>query len=288
MSSRSKQLRLFFLLIILISLGYILIEFRQSNSVSFDSKDKINSASIKESSCNNISPSRISKYDGPIDKSIRISHSDPKVYKGPVVEGWGPNVSRDVKIFARPNEDTTLLKPSFHNERWCESTKMIILQHSRPDGFANRMDNRRTWMNFMKEIVEIRSFFVIGHPSGPKAARIQERIVKEHQIYGDILQIDFIEHPNNNTLKTILALKFILSVNSKTKPAYVMKTDDDVYLNLPLYKKILFGEKKMIMLDKSAPMIGFLYLISDVLVIPPGLNGLYLFFEIFLSFISLH
>jgi len=275
MTFKSKQMRIFFLIITLLSLSYLLSEVNRQSDLKFIPQSYEKNDSKKEStSCMNFSPSKIEKYQGPIDNGKWIKHSDPNEYYGPIVEGWGPTVSRDVKIHARPKEDTNLLKPYFRDEKWCQSTKMIIFQHSRPDGFHKRLDNRRTWMNYLKEFAEIQSFFVVGHPSGPKASQIQERINAEHLLYGDILQVDFIEHPNNNTLKTILALKYILTINWAEKPPeYVMKTDDDVYLNLPLYKKVLFGEKKIVLADNKSPLLGFLFIFSDVLTIPKGINN---------------
>ena len=35
----------------------------------------------------------------------------------------------------------------------------------------------------------MKAIFVVGLPSGPKAAEIQDKIEKEHQHYGDILQV---------------------------------------------------------------------------------------------------
>ena len=54
--------------------------------------------------------------------------------------------------------------------------------------------------------------------------------------------MDYIEHANNNTLKTILALKYIFSLDWEGHyPEFVMKTDDDIYLNVPLLHKTIFG-----------------------------------------------
>jgi hypothetical protein len=42
-------------------------------------------------------------------------------------------------------------------------------------------------------------------------------------------------------LKTVLALKYIFSVNwDGHYPEFVMKSDDDVYINIPLLSKLLF------------------------------------------------
>ena len=59
------------------------------------------------------------------------------------------------------------------------------------------------------------------------------------------LQVDYIEHANNNTLKTILALKYIFSLNWDSKfPEFVMKSDDDIYINIPLLSQLLFSSEQ--------------------------------------------
>ena len=143
------------------------------------------------------------KYTGPVDDKVALIFSDPSKYQGPVVEGWGPNVSRDVSLYVKPEENTVLLEPRNlgYDSNWCANTKLIIFQHSRTSSFSTRLDNRRTWMNFMREHTHIKAFFVVGIPSGEKAELIQKKIEKEHKFYGDILQVDYIDHANNNTLK---------------------------------------------------------------------------------------
>ncbi len=42
------------------------------------------------------------KYNGNISHSFTITFTDPSKYEGPIVEGWGPNISRNVKPFLRP------------------------------------------------------------------------------------------------------------------------------------------------------------------------------------------
>jgi len=83
---------------------------------------------------------------------VTISHGDPASYKGPIVEGWGPQVSRDVRLYVRPEEDTNLLIPDMGGDvDWCAGgTRLLIFQHSRPSNFATRLDNRRTWMAYTK------------------------------------------------------------------------------------------------------------------------------------------
>jgi hypothetical protein len=44
------------------------------------------------------------------------------------------------------------------------------------------------FLNF-QEYPHVKAIFVVGHPSGNKAERIQAKIELEHQKYGDILQV---------------------------------------------------------------------------------------------------
>ena len=93
----------------------------------------------------------IVKYTGLVDETITIT-SSTEPHKGPIVEGWGPEVSRNVKLYVRPEVDTVLLAPQNlgNDPLWCTSTKLFIFQHTRPSNFAIRLDNRRTWMNYLK------------------------------------------------------------------------------------------------------------------------------------------
>ena len=41
-------------------------------------------------------------------ESYTYSFSDPDSYRGPIVNGWPPERSRDVKKYIRPNENTVV------------------------------------------------------------------------------------------------------------------------------------------------------------------------------------
>ena len=47
--------------------------------------------------------------------------------------------------------------------------------------------------------------------------------------------VNYEEHANNNTLKTIYAMKYLMENANGTMsnlPEFIMKTDDDVYVNI--------------------------------------------------------
>ena len=73
----------------------------------------------------------------------------------------------------------------------------------------------------------------------------RNRLEEESNSYGDILQADMVEHYNNLTLKSVFTLKFFLNESNfdGQPPYYLMKIDDDAYLNVPQLVKVLKDEK---------------------------------------------
>ena len=48
--------------------------------------------------------------------------------------------------------------------------------------------------------------------------------------------MNYEEHANNNTLKTLHAMKYLMenaNGSMSNLPKYIMKTDDDIYVNIP-------------------------------------------------------
>lgn len=214
-------------------------------------------------------------YEGAVDKTVNISHSDPKTYSGPVVEGWEPLKSRDMRLYVKPEESTVLMDPGdCMGSDWTSNTRVLIMQHSKPTNFDKRLDNRRTWIQFTREIPGVRAIFVVGRNKNVTDPQFQAKLQKEQDLYCDILQVDYVEHYNNNTLKSLHGLKYVLNVDWITNPEFVMKTDDDIYINLPLLTNMLFNSPDYRSNSTSVhrrwpPMIGFIYIAPPRLLIPP-------------------
>lgn len=90
---------------------------------------------------------------------------------------------------------------------------------------------RKTWLTYAKNNSvdsNIRYAFLLGAPADPN----MDKIVKEEfDIFRDILQEDFKDVYSNLTYKTMMAYKW---ASTKCKEAkFVMKTDDDMYVNVP-------------------------------------------------------
>lgn len=59
---------------------------------------------------------------------------------------------------------------------------------------------------------------------------MQERIQRENEAYDDVIVEDFRDTYNNLTIKSLMLLKWVKNNCNSTN--YVMKTDDDVYINM--------------------------------------------------------
>ena len=55
------------------------------------------------------------------------------------------------------------------------------------------------------------------------------------------------EHYNNLTLKTLFTLKYFLNTSNfiATPPKYLMKVDDDTFVNVPRLWNLLESDKKL-------------------------------------------
>lgn len=76
--------------------------------------------------------------------------------------------------------------------------------------------------------VIIRTVFLLGIPSQNQLA-VQKAIDDEHRTYGDIVQANFIDTYFNNTIKTIIGLKWAATECPHSK--FYMFVDDDFYVS---------------------------------------------------------
>ncbi|XP_002742195.1 beta-1,3-galactosyltransferase 1-like [Saccoglossus kowalevskii] len=73
---------------------------------------------------------------------------------------------------------------------------------------------------------QIIQVFFTGMPSTNENFQI---LKKEHDLFSDIVVVDFVDSYNNLTLKTMVMLKWAVTYCPHVK--YVMKVDDDVFIN---------------------------------------------------------
>lgn len=77
--------------------------------------------------------------------------------------------------------------------------------------------------------VGVRILFMLGVNNVDAIS--QDEIRLENKLFGDIIQEDFLDTYQNLSVKTGMMLKWI-SKNCRKNVKYIMKTDDDVYVNL--------------------------------------------------------
>lgn len=104
--------------------------------------------------------------------------------------------------------------------------KSVATQHDRREAI------RRTWG---KEQVlhgkRIKTLFLLGKPSNEEERRNHQKLVEfEDQIYGDILQWDFLDSFFNLTLKETHFLKWFHTYCPGVR--YIFKGDDDVFVSV--------------------------------------------------------
>ena len=202
------------------------------------------------------SPPPTRGYKGDIKSNVTIPYDSAELYKGPVIKGWEPTKNRNSTVYVRPFENTIK-----HDPLECRTIKrkrieLVIMQHSAPKNFKVRMDNRMTWMEYAKYFPEVIIIFVIGVPTvSPDDLdhvdlKVQEELDNEFHTFGDILQVDSFESYSNNSLKSLHAIKYVLGVDWKAMsqsgepPKFLMRSDDDLYINLPLVNKLILKDPK--------------------------------------------
>jgi hypothetical protein len=108
------------------------------------------------------------------------------------------------------------------------TTELVFLIASATEGFKERDALRNTWLNFSRAYAGVvRHVFLLGSSS---KGSVNDMIVDENERNRDIIQGSFLDTYGNLTLKTRMGLKWVVEACSYTK--YVMKTDDDMWVNV--------------------------------------------------------
>ncbi|XP_071813608.1 beta-1,3-galactosyltransferase 1-like [Apostichopus japonicus] len=126
---------------------------------------------------------------------------------------------------------------------------LLIVMISSPKAFKQRDIQRNSSLSVSQVSGKIiRSIFLLGD-SGDQT--VTSKVRNEADKYGDILMEDFHDSYRNLTLKTLMGLKWASLYCPKAK--YVLKTDDDVFLELTNLIHLLEGA------PRQSFMTGFVY-----------------------------
>lgn len=112
-----------------------------------------------------------------------------------------------------------------------ESSIVLILIHSAPGNWQKRNVIRETWG---QHDPRARRYFLLG---AVNSTSLQSQLNQENYVFNDIIQGNFMDAYRNMTYKHIMALKWFVYNCSKLK--YLLKTDDDVFVNTPAVYEFL-------------------------------------------------
>uniref|UniRef100_A0A1B0AI29 Hexosyltransferase n=1 Tax=Glossina pallidipes TaxID=7398 RepID=A0A1B0AI29_GLOPL len=89
----------------------------------------------------------------------------------------------------------------------------------------------------------VRILFLVGRSRGEHLEGNETlwRIRQEAEQYDDIIQENFIDTYNNLTVKSVMALKWIINNGCHQQAAFFMKCDDDTFVNVPNLLHFLLG-----------------------------------------------
>lgn len=117
----------------------------------------------------------------------------------------------------------------------------LIAVSSAPANFEKRMAIRNSWGN-TDTLSDSHGAIVFLLGKVNKNMRLQKEIYEESMSYRDIIQGDFLDSYKNLTRKSLMALKWFSSYCSQVK--FLMKTDDDIFINTRLLSKYLVEKEK--------------------------------------------
>ena len=115
---------------------------------------------------------------------------------------------------------------------------LLVLVTSIHANFEKRRSIRNTWGGVKNEHgLEVVTLFLLG---GNNNNGMDKVIREESQSEHDIILADFIDTYKNLTLKTLMGMRYASTYCPKAR--FVMKTDDDMYINIKRLVKVL-GER---------------------------------------------
>lgn len=110
--------------------------------------------------------------------------------------------------------------------------RLVFIVKSAMNHFSRRSVIRQSW-GFEKRFsdVIIRTVFTLGINEGTTIQQkdLQTEIDRENELYSDIVQADFIDSYYNNTIKTMMGLRWAIEYCPRSR--FFMFVDDDFYIS---------------------------------------------------------
>ncbi|KAK7092985.1 beta-1,3-galactosyltransferase 1-like [Littorina saxatilis] len=108
-------------------------------------------------------------------------------------------------------------------------TELVFVVITAVSNFDDRQSVRDTWGSYANDVHHNTSLvFLLGSTHSPL---LQARLTNESQVHGDIVQEGFVDSYRNLSLKSVALLKWVSLYCNRSR--FVMKADDDMYINVP-------------------------------------------------------
>ncbi|KAK3597982.1 hypothetical protein CHS0354_042333 [Potamilus streckersoni] len=121
-----------------------------------------------------------------------------------------------------------------------KAVELVIFIMTAHENNEQRNAIRQTWLTISKNnTANVRYAFILGET---KDKSLREKIMLENSVHKDFLMENFIDSYSNLTLKTIMSFKY--AANNCPNVKFVMKTDDDMYVNVPFLLELLRKHEK--------------------------------------------
>jgi len=172
---------------------------------------------------------------------------------------WTEVSGQSIGSLVRPDTVTTIMSPDFQQDFLKTDNSLLVVVCSAGPNFAARETARQSWMSDQQKLPNVNVVFLLGTSNN---SSLEDQIAAEALLYDDIVQEDFVDTYGNLTLKSIMLLKWVLNISFQKRdvwtnmyrlaPQYIMKTDDDMYINLIKLNEIIQQT------DESPLLLGFL------------------------------
>ncbi|KAH8409320.1 hypothetical protein KR222_000203 [Zaprionus bogoriensis] len=160
----------------------------------------------------------------------------------PKVEKPTPEKVKFISFRCEEKYERGHLNEEIDMERICplrgEKIQLLILIASKRTHADERLAIRQTWGHFGTRR-DIAMAFVLGRGHNES---VDQALTQENSMYGDLIRGSFIDSYYNLTLKTISMLEWTDRHCDRAK--YVLKTDDDMFINVPRLMKFLGDRDK--------------------------------------------
>ena len=151
---------------------------------------------------------------------------------------WGPS--------AAPPKTDPHIYPYLMNEpdactRDGDDVRLLVVVTCRVEAWRQRLAIRRTWGTYARRNdTGVKMIFLIGVRTS--SAYVRVRLRKEREQFHDIVQVDFHDSYRNLSIKSVAMLKWAATYCANA--TYVLKADDDVFVNIPNLLRALDSVKK--------------------------------------------